>query len=49
VRAGSAAAALGAGFQAVAGIGNLAGGAAAQLAMYLPQFDNQFAATYSNF
>ena len=49
VRAGSAATALGAGFQAVAGIGNLAGGAAAQLAMYLPQFDNQFAATYSNF
>ena len=46
VRGGSTAAAIGAGFHAVAGIGNLAGNAGAQLAMYLPQLDSQFTAAY---
>ncbi len=40
----SAAAASGAGFHNVAGIGNLAGSASAQLAAYLPQFDSHFTA-----
>jgi hypothetical protein len=46
VRAGSVAAIAGAGFQAVAGIGNLAGTAAAHPASYLPRFDGQFTAAY---
>ncbi|MFZ4109151.1 MAG: right-handed parallel beta-helix repeat-containing protein [Polymorphobacter sp.] len=46
VRSGSTAAVLGAGFQAVAGIGNLAGSAGTQLAMYLPQLEGQFTAAY---
>lgn len=46
VRAGSAADIAGAGFRAVAGIGNLGGSAATQLAAYLPQFEGNFAAAY---
>ncbi len=46
VRAGSAADVLGAGFRPVAGIGDLAGSTATQLAAYLPQFDGHFAATF---
>ncbi len=46
VRAGSAADSISAGFRNVAGIGNLAGSASAQLANYLPQFDGQFATAY---
>ena len=46
VRSGSVADSAGAGFRAVAGIGNLAGSAGAQLASYVPQFDGQFAAAY---
>jgi hypothetical protein len=46
VRAGSVADTAGAGFRAVAGIGNLSGAAAVQLAAYLPQFDGQFTAAY---
>lgn len=46
VRVGSVAALAGVGFSPVAGIGNLAGSAAAQLASYLPQFDGNFTAAY---
>lgn len=46
VRAGSAADSTGVGFRAVAGIGNLGGSAATQLAAYLPQFEGNFAAAY---
>jgi parallel beta-helix repeat protein len=46
VRPGSAADSAGAGFRAVAGIGNLGGSAATQLAAYLPQFEGNFAAAY---
>lgn len=46
VRLGSAADSAGAGFRAVAGIGNLGGSAATQLAAYLPQFEGNFAAAY---
>ncbi len=46
VRVGSVAGQLGAGFHSVAGIGNLSGDAATQLAIYLPQFDYQFATTF---
>ena len=46
VRPGSAADIAGAGFRAVAGIGNLGGSAVTQLAAYLPQFEGNFAAAY---
>ena len=46
VRPGSVAALSGAGFHSVAGIGNLSGTAAAQLAAYVPQFDHQFVSNH---
>ncbi|MFZ4689894.1 MAG: right-handed parallel beta-helix repeat-containing protein [Polymorphobacter sp.] len=45
-RAGSTAQSRDIGFEAVAGIGNLSGSAAAQLAAYVPQFDSHFASNF---